>query len=74
MLHRDGRIQTGFGLFVPCGLRAGALVADCFAIGRTYYASHPVPGRHIQKSPAESEAVLYMVPRDGIEPSTRGLI
>jgi hypothetical protein len=21
---RDGRIQTGLGLFVPCGLRAGA--------------------------------------------------
>ena len=23
--HRDGRIQTGLGLFVPCGRRAGAL-------------------------------------------------
>ena len=32
---RGGRIQTALGLFVPCGLRAGALVANCFAIGRT---------------------------------------
>jgi len=35
MLLRGGRIQTGFGLFVPRGLRAGALVANCFAVGRT---------------------------------------
>ena len=35
MLLRGGRIQTGFGLFVPCGLRAGALVGNCFAVGRT---------------------------------------
>lgn len=32
MAGRDGRIQTGLGLFVPCGLRAGALVACAGAI------------------------------------------
>ena len=35
MPTRGGRIQIALRLFVPCGLRAGALVANCFAVGRT---------------------------------------
>ena len=59
MVPRGRIIQTGLGLFVPFGLRAGALVADCFAIGRTASAVLINPCTPYTKSPALARLFVY---------------
>ena len=59
MVPKGGRIQTAFGLFVPCGLRANALVAHCCRSESNHIGgSHP-PQHTISNAPRFTRLLNY---------------
>ena len=63
---RESRIQTGLGLFVPCGLRAKALVANCWRSWSNHIGgSHPSLGTIYKKAPLNE--VLFIGNAVGVE-------
>ncbi len=58
-MTRDGRIQTGLALFVPCGLRALRSLKIAGAIIRTAVALIRPPISAYKKAPLKARLVVY---------------